>query len=173
MWLCGFREKQLRPGLMEEANKILLKISPERRVGVELRCKGLDRDRHPRCFTCLCLCCVCGGLRLGHPRTIDERKVGRFMGELWKITKTYLDVQKIWKDEWKLGSNDREAKEIFCTRWEGVDQHRKIHLAPRAGLKFINVSLPMANEWIKEAETAVNAVSVAGVLVVDSGDLLE
>jgi len=117
-------------------------------------------------------------------RKADERKVGRFMGELWKITKKYLDAQQIWKDEWKLGStgpggtlflkiNDREAKETFSTRWEGVDQHRKIHLAPRADLKFINVSLSMANEWIKEAVTSANAVSVAGVLMVDSGDLLE
>jgi len=72
-----------------------------------------------------------------------------------------------------LKINDREAKEIFSTRWEGANQHRKIYLAPSAGLKFIKVSLTMANEWIKEAETAVNAVSVAGVLVVDSGDLLE
>jgi len=60
-------------------------------------------------------------------RTIDETNVGRHMGELWKITKKYFDHQSIWKDEWKLGStvpggtlvlkiNDREAKELFCTR---------------------------------------------------------
>jgi len=72
-----------------------------------------------------------------------------------------------------LKINDKEAKEIFSTRWEGVDQHRMIHRAPRAGLKFINVSLTMDNEGIQEAEIAVNAVSVAGVLMVDSCDLLE
>jgi len=174
-----------------------LKIPAERRGGVEFRCRGVDRAIGIRFSSRAIASAVYAEARdwgiflfntakiyIRPDRTIDERKVGRFMGELWKITKNYFDTQEIWKDEWKLRSigpggtlfleiNDREAKDFSCTRWDGVDQHRKKHLAPRAGLKFITVLLRMANQLIKETEIAVNAVSVAGVLMVDSDDLLE
>jgi len=82
---------------------------------VELRCKGLDRAVGIRFASTSIASAVYSEARdrgilefndatiyIRPDRTIDERKVGLYMGEMWKIAMQYRDAQKIWKDEWKL-----------------------------------------------------------------------